>query len=229
MPDILTLEIEKQAKARGLYDLLEVYYRIRAVGLPDRVDAIFLVPNTEDNEWSIFTGAKSLERLSQMFLILDGAEANGYPGFENWYRRFSDYVNSERIRMVPIADRHKVNTLSKFKALVPWAMEQGITSVCLVPAPFHYLRTFMTAASVAIREGVAIGGVPELRIYPHAGAEQPWDEFVYHSQGIVWATRREFVRIELDQIVKYQRDGKDGLPNSIEPTARILEYVGTLA
>ncbi|MBI3033649.1 hypothetical protein HYY72_00625 [Candidatus Woesearchaeota archaeon] len=52
---------------------------------------------------------------------------------------------------------------------------------------------------------------------------------VAHSQGISRATRRNFVGIELDQIIKYQADKIEGIkPSSIEPTARIMDYIKQL-
>ncbi len=224
MFEVLTYEIEKQAHERGLEELVAVHHALLQVKGPDHADAVFLIPNTEDNESSIFEGARELyvRGICSDFLILDGAEDNGYPGFDNWYSRFEPMVPNARICMVPIADRHGVNTLSKFVALMPYAKEKGIGSIYIVAAQFHQLRAFMTGASVALRD------YPLLKIYVHPAAEMAWDMVVTHSQGIKRATRRDFVGIELGQIIKYQNDGENIKPNSIDTTARIIDYIEQL-
>ena len=222
MFEVLTYEIETQGREKGLEGLVAVNHALLQVKNPDHPDAVFLIPNTEDNELSIFEGARELfvEDVCDNFLILDGAEDNGYPGYENWYNRFNQLVPGARIGMVPIADRRGVNTLSKFVALMPYAREKGIVSVYIVAAQFHQLRAFMTGASVALRE------YPELKIYVHPATEWPWDVVVTHSQGTKRGTRRELIGMEFDSISTYQNDAKIGVkPNSIEPTARILDYI----
>lgn len=225
MLDTLTFEIERQAREKGLEDLIEVHHAILGLSLPAHVDAVFLIPNTADNQQSIFEGAQELwrQRVSDTFLIMGGAEANGYPGSENWYKWFSPRVQGARVDIIP--NSGNVNTLSKFLVLEPYARRTAISSVAIVAAPFHQLRAYMTGASVEIRHE-SRGDGPALRLYAHQGTELQWDEEALHSQGTTKDTRRRLLGRELDQIRKFQSMSGIGSPTpDIEPAYRVLEYI----
>jgi len=221
MSDILSSEVEKQAKKLGLENLVEVYDAIKFRNNPPEQDAIYLFGQTKDNESSVFERAVMLfeHEVSDKILIINAEKANGFPGYAEWHERLGKRMPGQNIYPVPIENPKAVNTLSESVELIKYATSKGHYALGIVAAQFHMLRAFMTAASEAIRQN------PGIKLHPFCGTELPWDEHVAHSQGTLYGTRRKLVEEELIRINKYQNDGTSSKKPSIKPVKEILEYL----
>jgi hypothetical protein len=127
---------------------------------------------------------------------------SGYPGATQCRHGLQESgLPTESITGVPVEATTSLNTLIESEALVRFARDQAFTSLIVVSPPFHQLRAFMTAVTVALEE------YPQLSIYSHPGATQPWMEAVIHSQGTLQASRRQLIQEELGRISTYQDKG----------------------
>jgi hypothetical protein len=97
--------------------------------------------------------------------------------------------------------RDQLNTLTEMEAFMDSAKRLGWKDIILVAPPFHQVRVFITAVSVAARK------YPEAKIYNQVGISLSWLERATHSQGTLKGTRREFIHTELDRIQKYFAKG----------------------
>lgn len=181
-----------------------------------RLECAYIFANTTDNQISEFQSARELQKssLADNFLIVNGAEKNGFPGYANWHKDLGQLVNYENIKPVPIDNPSQVNTLSESEAIVRYAMAQNIIGLYAVAALFHQLRASMTVASVALKK------YPLLDIFNYPGKELPWDESALHSQGKLKDLRINLLRIELGKIKDYQKKG------DILSMQEILDYMG---
>lgn len=172
----------------------------------------YLFANTQDNESSLFEAAIQMQQqsLAEKFLIINGFDANGFPGYEKWRTQLEKVVGAENISPVPIENREGVNTYSESVALMSYTSNQKIGNIYVVAAQFHQLRAFMTVASEAIKKN------PKLNIFSYPGKELPLDEVALHSQGKLRDTRANFVPIEVKKVMEYK---------NILPPAKILDYL----
>ena len=198
--------------------LLDVADRIINDMRPSLEDA-YLFANTSDNEKSLFEAAQYIqkEELAGRFLVIDGADANGFPGYEAWSTRLGEYVGLANVQPVKIDDPYQINTLSESQALAARVRETGLRHLFIVAANFHQLRAMMTAASEEIRHERQ--GNEPYNLFNFVGEELPWEETVAHSQGTLVATRAELVGHELERIQRYQVKG------DIMPAEDILAYM----
>ena len=184
---------------------IELLIRILCDTRPDGpADGAYLYCTTVDNQASIFQTARVLishEIVTRIF-ILDAQAMSGYPGVDQCRRRLLEFgLLDEQIEYVPYGDAASINTLIESRALVRFAKNREMRSLILVSPPFHQLRAFMTAATVALK------GHPELAIFSHPGAAMSWMESVAHSQGTLQAQRRQLIQEELIRIHTYQDKG----------------------
>ena len=184
---------------------IELLIRILCDTRPDGpADGAYLYCTTVDNQASIFQTARVLishEIVTRIF-ILDAQAMSGYPGVDQCSRRLLEFgLLDEQIEYVPYGDAASINTLIESRALVRFAKNREMRSLILVSPPFHQLRAFMTAATVALK------GHPELAIFSHPGAAMSWMESVAHSQGTLQAQRRQLIQEELIRIHTYQDKG----------------------
>ena len=216
--DILTREIEEQGHRLGLDTLVQIYHKILQIKAPDATDAAYLFTNTSDNQASVFEGAQKLYQrgIVDLFLIMDGPDDTGYPGAKEWLSHLQKYIPKKNIKLVEFKNSENLNTYSESQNVVMYARKNKIDALHIVAAPFHMLRAFMTIASEAIKENAG------LRVYPWYGSELDWERSVLHSQGRETATRRQFVRKEMQKIRSYQIK-----PGNIMPTWEITNYVQT--
>lgn len=172
----------------------------------------YLFANTWDNESSLFEAAIQMQQqsLAKKFLIVNGLDANGFPGYEKWSYKLGRLVGSSNISPVPIENQSGVNTYSESAALADYTKKQKINGIYVIAAQFHQLRAFMTAASEAIKSN------PRLNIFSYPGCELPWNEMVLHSQGKLRGRRADFILAELERIKQY---------SNILPPAQILNYL----
>lgn len=172
----------------------------------------YLFANTKDNQSSIFESAYHLQQksLANQFLVVDGLEKNGFPGYEKWLRELGPIVGNANILPVPIKNPECINTYSESLALIDYTLKQGIESLYVVAPQFHQLRAFMTAASEAIKRN------PRLNIFNYLGGKLSLDEVALHSQGTLRDKRGNFIAIEVRKIKEYA---------NILPPNKILEYL----
>jgi hypothetical protein len=167
-------------------------------------DAAYLCCQTSDNQQSVFLTARSLvtHGYASMILILKAKAKSGYPGYDHWRRELRDTgIANDKIVAVPIEDTPSLNTLLESRALVAYAKNRHLKKLAIVSSPFHQLRAFMTAVTVALRI------FPTLSIYSHPGQTLPWCQQVVHSQGTLKAKRYDLIEEELKRIETYQAKG----------------------
>ena len=167
-------------------------------------NAAYLYCQTKGNEQSVFHAARFLlnNSVSSKILILQTKAKSGYPGFAEWSHQLQELgLPMREIEGIKIEETAGINTLVESEALIRFAKQQGYSSLFVVSPPFHLLRAFMTAVTVAIKE------YPELLIYSYPGVTLPWQEEVAHSQGALRATRCDLIHEEFERIDKYQNKG----------------------
>lgn len=184
---------------------IELLIRILCDTRPDGpADGAYLYCTTVDNQASIFRTARMLisHAIAARIFILDTQAMSGYPGVKQCRRGLLDFgLPVDKIDYVPYGGAASINTLVESQALIRFAGERGMGSLVLVSPPFHQIRAFMTAATVAMKF------YPELALYSHPGAAMSWMESVTHSQGTLQAQRRQLIQEELIRIHTYQDKG----------------------
>ena len=184
---------------------IELLTRLLCDTRPDgQADGAYLYCTTIDNQASVFQTARRLisNSVVSRIYILEAQAMSGYPGvvqYREGLRAFG--LPAEQIDCVPYGEATSINTLIESQALVRFARDREMGSLILVSSPFHQLRAFMTAVSVALKL------YPQLAIYSHPGAAMSWMETVAHSQGILQAQRRQLIQEELIRVDTYQNKG----------------------
>jgi len=175
----------------------------------------YLYCQTESNYESTFQSAKSLLNsllISKIFILQIEAKS-GYTGYDNWKRQLNLLgISQDQIEGVDLKSS-MLNTLTESEALVQFAKQRSFGSIFVIAPPFHQLRVFMTAVTVA--QNV----YPKLKIYSFPGMAMPWDEDVLHSQGVLKAKRHQLIQTELERITKYQNKG------DLASTESVLNYL----
>jgi hypothetical protein len=164
----------------------------------------YLYCQTKGNQQSVFQAARFLLNNSFVsnILILQTKAKSGYPGFDEWNHQLQELgLPGRKIEGIKSEETAGINTLIESEALIRFAKQKGYCSLFVVSPPFHQLRAFMTAVTVAIRE------YPELLIYSYPGVTMPWQEEVAHSQGTLKAKRYGLIHEEFERINKYQNKG----------------------
>jgi hypothetical protein len=197
--------------------IFEVAMRVLCDIRPNEpAEGVYLFAQTEDNQASVFSGAQRLLNqalIRKIYLIKTGAKS-GYPGFEAWRAQLLALkIDPKQLHGVEAEDTPSLNTLIEAQALIRFAKRESLTSLYVMAAPFHQIRAFMTAVTVALSE------YPTLKIYSQPGATLPWHQEVSHSQGIVIAKRNDLIKGELKRIEKYQHKG------DLAGLADVLDYI----
>jgi hypothetical protein len=167
-------------------------------------DGAYLYCQTIDNQQSVFGAACSLvtQGVSPRILILEADAMSGYPGGAHCREQLQACgLPAETIHGVPAGKLSSINTLIESEALVRYSKQKRYGAVYVVSSPFHQLRAFMTAVTVAQAE------YPQLSIYSYPGSTLPWMDAVVHSQGTLQAPRRQLIQEELTRIDTYQKKG----------------------
>ncbi len=198
-------------------DSLELLTRALCdVRAPLKTEGAFLFGQTADNQASVLEAARTLleENLAEKVLFLRSAAGNGYPGFAAWRTELLRMgVPEEKICGIDPPATAALNTLTEAQALLAHARRNGLRALYVVAAPFHQLRAFMTAITVALKH------YPDLRLHSFPGAALPWLESAVHSQGITSGPRKDLIGEELIRIRKYQAKG------DLAAEGEILEYL----
>ncbi len=186
--------------------------RVLSDVIPGAVGLAYIFSNTQSNESSIFTAVQCLARsgtVRNVGYCSAPDDGHGYPGGAMW-REGLLKVGMSSSALVPIkpvgsfesvGSGGAVNTLTETIGLVRHAKARGLEELCIVTAPFHQLRAFITTVSVLKREH------PTLRVYNSIGAPLRWNKVVVHSQGVVNGTRMELFLGELNRIRAYHEKG----------------------
>ncbi len=179
-------------------------------------DGAYLYCQTASNQESIFQAATFLLKnmlIPKIFILQIGAKS-GYAGFADWNQRLHQFgISENQIEGIILKETTMLNTLTESKALIHFAKHHGYNSFFVVAPPFHQLRAFMTAVTVALKVH------PTLRIYNFHGTAMPWQEDVLHSQGVLKAKRHQLIHSEIERINKYQNKG------DLASTEAVLEYL----
>ena len=120
-----------------------------------KTDAAFLFSQTAGNQKSVFLKAQSLleNNLTQSILIIHTTPKSGYPGFTLWQEGLKrENVSEGQIQGVPVGGTPILHTLIESEALIRFVKSKGYKQLTVVSSPFHQLRAFMTAVTVALRE-----------------------------------------------------------------------------
>jgi hypothetical protein len=175
----------------------------------------YLYCQTVSNHESTFQSATSLLNsllISKIFILQIEAKS-GYTGYDNWKHQLNLFgIAEDQIEGVNLKSA-MLNTLTESEALVQFAKQRSHSSLFVIAPPFHQLRVFMTAVTVALNV------YPKLKIYSFPGTAMPWNENVLHSQGVLKAKRRQLIQTELERITKYQNKG------DLASTESVLNYL----
>ena len=206
MKDVLLEIIRKKESELGLNGIEELYKLVMDDRQPSFAKGAYVFIETEDNWGSSFRAASELikrDAATEVFSVYHKKLA-GSPGYFKWKEKLERFVGFGRVRYIRLDNLRGFNTLSESVALVEFAHENEINSFYLVAPPFHMLRTFMTAASVAIRNG------SEINFFACPGAPQDLNQNVLHSQGKGPFPRWKWFELELKTISDYSE--KNGIP-----------------
>jgi hypothetical protein len=166
-------------------------------------NAVHIFAQTIDNTQPVLESAKRIidESLTSSVILLKTDAHQGYPGFKVWKQKLIELgIADECIIGVDLnADSH--NTLTEAQAIIRFAKSHQYSSLIISSPPFHQLRAFMTAVTVALAEA------PGLKIYSIPARAQVWTGKVTHSQGMLVASRCKLIKTELLRIVKYDHKG----------------------
>jgi hypothetical protein len=198
-------------------DLAELFLRALSDPLPrGGLEALFLFGQTADNQASAFDTAERLYRRTPglQLLMLDGGARSGYPGFAAWRAALTARnIASDQIHPLPPADTPLLHTRIEAQALMDHLRQRPYRRVGVTAAPFHQVRAFMTAISVALEAGQPV------RLYSCPGSPQRLWEPASHSQGTPNQQRRDLIAKELQRIDTYQEKG------DLAATRTILAYL----
>ena len=162
-----------------------------------------LFGQTTDNQESVFRTAAELRMRGVIGKVgvSRGDTGHGYPGFDAWRRALCLYGFYDE-EIVPIDVVGGLNTLTEAQALTRFLLAERRDHICIIAAPFHQTRAFVTMVSVAARE------YPGIKIYNKPGQAEDWlHTTVQHSQGTTIGTRAELIVAERKRIARYQKEG----------------------
>ncbi len=194
-------------------ELAELIFRtFNDIPSPQPADAAYLFAQTASNQESALSAAPHSP--ARQILLLNTRPRSGYPGSGPWKKELlqSD-LDPRRIAEIPMSDSILLNTRTEAQALIDYVQHQRFQALEIISPPFHQLRAFMTAITIALEENA------DIRIYSCPGRAFPWNETVVHSQGTLQAERRQLIHKELARIETYQAKG------DLAPTAAILNYL----
>ncbi|MDO8558262.1 MAG: hypothetical protein Q7S09_03695 [bacterium] len=185
-------------------------------------DAAYLVGQTKNNASSVLKRGAELwkDGLISSIAILGGGEGFGYCGYDYSVEKLVDY-GCPHVAIEDIPYRFEfgdnvINTLTELITVVRYVKIWGWQRLYLVASPFHQLRSFITAVTVADRE------YPGLKIYNAVGAPLQWNATVVHSQGVLTGTRLDLIEAEVKRILAYQQNS---MPYPLVSTERAFAYL----
>ena len=181
--------------------LPELLFRTLNDPLPESpADAAYLFGQTACNQASSFSAARKSE--ARKILILNTEPRSGSPGFSVWQQELIESgIDTHRIQPVPMDQNTPLNSRTESQALMQYVRQKGFQSVEIIAPPFHQLRAFMTAITIALEQNA------KTALFSRPGTAVSWHETVVHSQGELTAPRSELIHTELARIETYQIKG----------------------
>lgn len=196
--------------------LIELLTRVLCDTLPPSADFCFVFGQTADNQASVLQKAEQLlaqNRVKKIGFVQTQA-MSGYPGYDAWRRTLSEKgVKPKQVEGVSVENPALLHTLIEAQAMARHVREKGYRTVCVLAAPFHQLRAFMTAVTAATAHNV------RAQLFSVPGVAFAWHEQVSHSQGNTMGMRQELIAGELDRIKKYIGQG------DLATVETVLEYL----
>lgn len=187
------------------FTVFELLTRVLCDTRPEHpADAAYLFCTTSGNQVSLNQAARALidPVITAKILILAAPALSGYSGETHCRNQLLDCgLAPDLIETVPLHETPSLNTLIESQALIAHAKENAFKTTIVVAPPFHQLRAFMTAVTVALRQ------YPALAIYSFPGTALSWTRETIHSQGLLKAPRRQLIEEEFARIRTYQQKG----------------------
>lgn len=179
-----------------------------------------LVGETRDNMDSVLKrGTELLKHGHVRRLVLPSRESEqfGFAGVDYCIQHLEGAGIDPEVMDVMPHDQNMGNphTMTELICFVRCAREVGIRRAVLVAAPFHQLRSFVTGASVALKE------YPQLIFYNQVGYPLDWNGDALHSQGTIQGNRVRLFAGEIERIIRYQDPA-----NKPYPLASVEEVLG---
>ncbi|MEK7640475.1 MAG: hypothetical protein AAB389_00565 [Patescibacteria group bacterium] len=175
-------------------------------------DAIYLVGQTEANEESVLRRCYQIIRdtcteVRKICLVRSQfpPEKRKYPNFAvDWKRWLSSRSSSALAVGFSIFDFPEgpvEHTGTEMMGLVSHSKKQDWKDVLLIAAPFHQLRSFLSAVAATRKLDYPV------RLWNLLGVSLPWGEQSVHSQGVQTGTRSDFIHAELEKVKVYSARG----------------------
>jgi hypothetical protein len=93
------------------------------------------------------------------------------------------------------------HTGTEMIGLVTHAKDQKWKDVLLIAAPWHQLRSFLSAVAATKKIGYPV------KFWSCPGNALPWTEQSVHSQGVQTGSRVDFIHAELEKVKAYSAKG----------------------
>ncbi|MBP9822430.1 MAG: hypothetical protein KBC81_03250 [Candidatus Pacebacteria bacterium] len=200
---------------KGQDQTLELYTRILCDIRPEQTEIIYIFGQTKDNESLVLDEVSELWNkmgVSTKIMIDQGTTNHGYPGYHTWLSALlKNGVPAENI--IPLDIPADLNTLTESEALTDYMSQKKISSATIICPPFHQVRAFSTLVSSIIKKNLSI------KIYNKPSDPKDWQANVFHSQGVLEASRKELIQEETKRIETYHKKG------DILSVKEILEYL----
>lgn len=177
--------------------LPELLTRVLCDTPPPHADFCFIFGQTADNQASVLQKAEQLlkQNIVEKAGFLRVPAMSGYPGFEAWHKILAQKgVPLGQLEGVPLENPSMLHTLIEAQAMARHVARQHYQTVCILAAPFHQLRAFMTAVTAVLDQNIAV------QLFSVPGVALPWHDQVAHSQGNTIGTRRQLIVGELGRI-----------------------------
>ena len=229
----------------------EIVNRILCDNYPPKVEMVFLHAETRDNENSSLqagaefyksgfaqsigilridvsildelcqkyrkAGAQNVEQIvERISKTKDKGLIAGYVGFLHWKNKLERLgVNEKDIILIEPDYRYYLSTDAESEGLVEFCSKRRYTDICVTAPPLHQVRAYISDISAVLHKGM------DLRVYSRAGKTLNWTEKIIHSQGTTEKKRAEFLREELNKILKYNETGNPPLASLEE----VIDYL----
>ena len=182
-----------------------------------------LIGETADNEDSVLMkGANLLCRGFVRRLVLPTRESEkfGFAGVD-YCLHFLEESCDVNLGAVDILEHNPglgdPNTMTELVCFAEYAKHHHLSGATVVAAPFHQLRSFVTAVTVALRE------MPTFRFQSCVGYPLDWSDSALHSQGTIQGTREDLFRGEVERIIRYQNPNNKPYPLTL--VDEVLKYL----
>ncbi len=200
---------------KTIVEALELQARVLADTEPtEKIDALYIYGETEDNQPSSFTVAAELAIKAGLIAYLrTGTLITG--------RKFvSDYddklvklgVPKEKIIFTDLPTG-LAHTHTEAIALVELAKKMNWQTIYILAPPLHLLRAFVETVTAILNI------YPELKVFGKMGKPLAWTETIIHSQDILTGRRCDLVQSETEKLEQYYDQG--GLLNA----RQVLDYL----